>query len=93
MFDSNRSDDPLNSGDELIAVSQFKKRVVEVQNAESPLLEAARPLLRAASDMRSQQVHENMREFQDMLIREMKLFQNLAEQANVKKEHVIGCVS
>ena len=90
MFDSNRSDDPLNSGDELIAVSQFKKRVVEVQNSESPLLEAARPLLRAASDMRSQQVHENMREFQDMLIREMKLFQNLAEQANVKKEHVIA---
>lgn len=90
MFDSNNSENSLNALDATVATSEFKARLLEVQKANNPLLEAARTLLRAASDMRSHEIQDNMYDFRDMLEREVKLFQNLAEHAHIKREHIIA---
>ena len=90
MFESNNSDSSQNVLDTTIATSEFKARLIEVRQAQNPVLEAARTLLRAASDMRAQQIRDNMYDFQEMLVREVKIFQNLAEQAHVRREHIIA---
>ena len=90
MFESNNSDSSQNVLDTTIATSEFKVRLIEVRQAQNPVLEAARTLLRAASDMRAQQIRDNMYDFQEMLVREVKIFQNLAEQAHVRREHIIA---
>ena len=90
MFETNKTDNSLNALDATVATSEYKARLLEVQKASNPLLEAARTLLRAASDMRSYEIRDNMYEFRDMLEREIKLFQNLAEHAHTKREHIIA---
>ena len=90
MLESNNSDNSQNILDTTIATSEFKARLAEVRQAQNPLLEASRVLLRTASDMRAQQIRDNMHDFQDMLVREVKVFQNLAEQAHVRREHIIA---
>lgn len=72
-----------------MATSTVKVRLAEIKAAENHLLEAARPLLRVAADMRVIPMHEDMHTFQEFLVREIKIFQNLAEQAAIKREHII----
>ena len=53
MLESNNSDNSQNILDTTIATSEFKARLAEVRQAQNPLLEASRVLLRTASDMRA----------------------------------------
>jgi type VI secretion system protein ImpK len=73
-----------------LASSQIQKRLADIHQAKNPLLEAARPLLRAMSDMRLKAVEGDMESFRDMLVREVKVFQYLSEQAGIKKEHILA---
>ena len=73
-----------------LASSEIQQRLADINQAENPLLEAARPLLRLMSDMRIKKVDGDMKAFRDTLVREIKVFQHLAEQANIKKEHILA---
>ncbi|KVU84771.1 hypothetical protein WK76_24015 [Burkholderia ubonensis] len=69
----------------------FDERLVTVRAARNPLLEAARVLLRAQADMpeklSSKQAVASLR---DLLQQEMRIFQKLCEQANIRRDHMIG---
>lgn len=73
-----------------LASFEIQRRLADINQAENPLLEAARPLLRLMSDIRVKNVDGGMKAFRDTLVREVKIFQHLSEQAGIKKEHILA---
>lgn len=73
-----------------LAASEIQRRLADINQAENPLLEAARPLLRVMADMHVNDTDAELKPFRDMLVREVKIFQHLSEQAGIKKEHILA---
>lgn len=65
-------------------------RLAAIQAARNPLLEASRPLLRALADMPDQLDREGIRQLRLLLEQEVRLFQRFCEQANLRRDHVLG---
>lgn len=86
----NKSRDMNDMDSNAIAASEVQRRLQEIMAAENPLLEAASPLLRVMADMKIKQVEGDMQSFRDMLVREVKIFQYLSEQAGIKNEHILA---
>ncbi|KUY71979.1 type VI secretion system protein TssL, long form [Burkholderia sp. RF4-BP95] len=66
------------------------QRLNAVKVANNPLLEAARPLLRAQADMPDALGDSAGELLRRMLEHEMRVFQKLCEQANIRRDHMIG---
>jgi type VI secretion system protein ImpK len=71
-----------------LAVSEIQRRLADIRQAENPLLEAVHPLLRAMSDMRAKKVEGDIEAYRDMLVREVKIFLHLSEQAGINDRHI-----
>jgi type VI secretion system protein ImpK len=65
-------------------------RLAAIQEAQNPLLEAARPLLRALADMPDQLELHAVAQLHLMLRQEMNDFVQLCEQADIRHNHMIG---
>jgi len=65
-------------------------RLTSVLKADNPLLEAARPLLRALADMPDHLEADAIGPFRSMLEQEIRRFQKLCEQANIRRDHMLG---
>ncbi|KFG93451.1 hypothetical protein GQ56_0131825 [Burkholderia paludis] len=72
------------------AAVSFRDRLAAVEQAPNPLREAARPLLRALADMPDHLVAEETFALRDLLEQEVRTFQKLCEQANIRRDHTIG---
>lgn len=94
MFNTkNNSEKIPDSSDGLsneLASSEIQWRLVGIDQADNRLLEAARPLLRLISDVRIKKVDGDMEKFRNTMVREVKIFQHLSEQAGIKKEHILA---
>ena len=65
-------------------------RLIAIRAAKNPLLEAARPLLRAQADMPDDlECHEGDL-LRHLLKEEVRAFERLCEQANIRRDHMIG---
>ncbi|AEA65998.1 type VI secretion system OmpA/MotB family protein (plasmid) [Burkholderia gladioli BSR3] len=71
-------------------VVPFRERLIAVEQACNPLREAARPLLRALADMPDRLAPEETFALRDLLEHEVRTFQKLCEQANIRRDHTIG---
>jgi type VI secretion system protein ImpK len=65
-------------------------RLSAIAAAHNPLLEAARPLLRALADMPDQLDHDGIDQLRQLLEQEVRVFQKLCEQSNIRRDHMIG---
>lgn len=65
-------------------------RLRAIEQAQNPLLEAARPLLRALADMPDALDQRGIEQLHQLLKQEVRAFQRLCEQANVRRDHMIG---
>lgn len=70
--------------------TEFGVRLTAVQRAKNPLLEAARPLLRALADMPEYLEADAIALLRSLLEQELRVFQKLCEQANIRRDHMIG---
>jgi type VI secretion system protein ImpK len=68
----------------------YAARLDAVEKAHNPLLEAARPLLRALADMPADLDLRAIDELHLLLKQEVRIFQRLCEQANLRRDHMIG---
>nr|WP_230942947.1 type VI secretion system protein TssL, long form [Burkholderia vietnamiensis] len=69
----------------------FDQRLTAVRIARNPLLEAARVLLRALADMPGRLTsRQTIGSLRSLLELEMRVFQKLCEQANIRRDHMIG---
>ena len=66
------------------------KRLLAVQSAQNPLLEAASALLRAQADMPEHLEPEQILALHMLLDQEVRVFEKLCEQANIRRDHMIG---
>ncbi len=66
------------------------ERLSAVNQAANPLLEASRPLLRALADMPGELDQRGIEQLHQMLKLEVRTFQRLCEQANIRRDHMIG---
>lgn len=72
-------------------VDQTQLRLARIQGAANPLLEAARPQLRALAEMpQSVGSLEEVGHWRELLVREVRQFQSLCDQANLRREHVLA---
>ncbi len=67
----------------------FDARLAAVEHAPNPLLEAARPLLRAIADMPAQLELREIDQLHLLLKQETRVFQRLCEQANIRRDHMV----
>ncbi|WP_404985688.1 type VI secretion system protein TssL, long form [Caballeronia sp. LZ034LL] len=65
-------------------------RLRAILAARNPLLEAARPLLRALAEIPDRLDQTGMRAFRQLLVDEVRNFQRLCEQANIRRDHMLG---
>ncbi|OWJ63499.1 hypothetical protein BWU74_01655 [Paraburkholderia caledonica] len=65
-------------------------RLAAINAARNPLLEAARPLLRVLADMPAQLDAEAVEQFRLLLGQEVRVFQKLCDQANIRRDHMLG---
>ncbi len=65
-------------------------RLAAIGAAPNPLLEAARPLLRVLGEMPVQLEPDAVEQFRQLLAQEMREFQNLCDQANIRRDHMLG---
>ncbi|ATF33858.1 type VI secretion system protein TssL [Burkholderia thailandensis] len=65
-------------------------RLAAIRLARNPLLEAARPLLRALADMPDRLDRDDIPQLRLLLEQEVRLFQRLCEQANIRRDHMLG---
>jgi type VI secretion system protein ImpK len=65
-------------------------RLNVVEQAQNPLLEAARVLLRALADMPNDLDLHAIDQLHLLLKQEVRVFQRLCEQANIRRDHMIG---
>nr|WP_244106463.1 type VI secretion system protein TssL, long form [Burkholderia anthina] len=73
--------------------SGFDARLAAVKNAANPLLEAARPLLRAQADipgLPEETSYDTAIGLRELLVSEVQLFDRLCTQANIRRDHAIG---
>lgn len=68
----------------------FHERLIAVQQARNPLLEAARPLIRALAEMPKHLDKDEPLALRMLLEQEVRTFQKLCEQANIRRDHMIG---
>ncbi|QGZ64549.1 type VI secretion system protein TssL, long form [Paraburkholderia acidisoli] len=72
------------------AAEPAASRLRATEQAQNPLLEAARPLLRALADMPDAMDQRGIEQLHLLLKQEVRAFQRLCEQANVRRDHMIG---
>ncbi|WP_353552690.1 type VI secretion system protein TssL, long form [Paraburkholderia terrae] len=65
-------------------------RLRTIEGARNPLLEAARPLLRALADVPNDLDSKTIDQLHVLLKQEMRVFQRLCEQARIRRDHMIG---
>lgn len=65
-------------------------RLAAIKAAGNPLLEAARPLLRALADMPKALDHERVEQLRGLLEQEVRAFQKLCDQASIRRDHMLG---
>ncbi|OMG75195.1 type VI secretion system protein TssL, long form [Burkholderia ubonensis] len=65
-------------------------RLDAIAAASNPLLEAARPLLRALSDIPDELDPEGVEQLRNLLEQEVRTFQQLCAQANIRRDHMLG---
>ncbi|WP_350029230.1 type VI secretion system protein TssL, long form [Caballeronia sp. AZ10_KS36] len=65
-------------------------RLRAMEGAKNPLLEAARVLLRALADMPNDLDLQGIDQLHLLLKQEVRIFQRLCEQANIRRDHMIG---
>lgn len=67
-------------------------RLAAIKAAENPLLAASQPLLRVLADMPTQldPPDSGMESLRDLLGRELRDYQTLCDQANLRREHVLA---
>lgn len=70
--------------------TESSARLTAVQNAKKPLLEAASPLLRAQADMPEYLEADAIPELRSLLEHEIRTFQKLCEQTNIRRDHMLG---
>ncbi|WP_408531122.1 type VI secretion system protein TssL, long form [Paraburkholderia nemoris] len=70
--------------------TESSARLTAVQNAKNPLLEAASPLLRAQADMPEYLEADAIPELRSLLEHEIRTFQKLCEQTNIRRDHMLG---
>ncbi|QCP54386.1 type VI secretion system protein TssL [Trinickia violacea] len=75
---------------ELPPGESLTERLAGVKAASNPLLEAARPMLRALADVPMQLDHERVEQLRDLLEQEVRTFQRLCEQASIRRDHMLG---
>lgn len=79
------------SDDMFEPIDQTQLRLARIQGAANPLLEAAQPLLRALAEMpQSVGSLEEVGHWRELLVREVRQFQSLCDQANLRREHVLA---
>ncbi|HEY4311287.1 MAG TPA: type VI secretion system protein TssL, long form [Pirellulales bacterium] len=66
------------------------QRLNAIRAARNPLLEAARPLLRAQADMPDKLDSHASELLRQMLEQELRIFLKLCEQANIRRDHMVG---
>jgi type VI secretion system protein ImpK len=82
------SDDPPL---ELPAPENPAHRLVAIRAAQNPLLEASRVLLRALADMPQRLDSKSaVAAFRMALEQEVRIFESLCEQANIRRDHTLG---
>jgi type VI secretion system protein ImpK len=67
-----------------------QERLAAIKAAGNPLLETARPLLRALADMPVQLDPGRVELLRDLLEQEVRAFQKLCEQASIRRDHMLG---
>lgn len=65
-------------------------RLLAIKGATNPLLEAARPLLRAMGEMPDKLDPDGVELLRAVLEQELRAFQKLCDQANVRRDHMLG---
>ncbi|HEX7933496.1 MAG TPA: type VI secretion system protein TssL, long form [Paraburkholderia sp.] len=65
-------------------------RLAAIAAAPNPLLEAARPLLRVLGEMPVHLEPDAVEQFRQLLAQEMRAFQKLCDQANIRRDHMLG---
>jgi len=65
-------------------------RLRAIEQAQNALLEASRPLLRALADMPDALDQRGIEQLHQLLKQEVRAFQRLCEQANIRRDHMIG---
>ncbi|SEJ70119.1 type VI secretion system protein TssL, long form [Paraburkholderia tropica] len=65
-------------------------RMQAIEKAANPLLEAARPLLRALADMPRELDQVAINQLHLLLKQEVRVFQRLCELTNIRRDHMIG---
>lgn len=68
----------------------IRERLIAVLQARNPLLEAARPLIRALAEMPEQLGKDEPLALRLLLEQEVRTFQKVCEQANIRRDHMIG---
>nr|WP_175010320.1 type VI secretion system protein TssL, long form [Burkholderia lata] len=69
----------------------FEQRLAKVKAASNPLLEASRVLLRAQADMpETFESKDATVLLRTLLVEEVRVFERLCEQANIRRDHMIG---
>lgn len=73
-----------------VPAENFGHRLDKVKAAQNPLLEAARVLLRALADMPDDLAVKEAEILRSLLEQEIHTFQKLCDQANIRRDHMIG---
>ncbi|WP_175916482.1 MULTISPECIES: type VI secretion system protein TssL, long form [unclassified Burkholderia] len=69
----------------------FDQRLAAVRVARNPLIEASRVLLRAQADMPDKLTsNQAIARLKSLLEQEVRVFEKLCEQANIRRDHMIG---
>ncbi|MFM0340879.1 type VI secretion system protein TssL, long form [Paraburkholderia fungorum] len=97
---NNSTNDPVATADARIPPTQRRAipsppansatRLTTITTAKNPLLEAARPLLRALTDLPDYLESDAIAQLRLLLEQELRVFQKLCEQTNIRRDHVIG---
>jgi type VI secretion system protein ImpK len=65
-------------------------RLSAIKDAANPLLEAARPLLRAMGEMPDSLDRDGVAQLRAVLEQEVRSFQKLCDQADIRRDHMLG---
>lgn len=74
----------------LDASQNLEQRLGEILAARNPFLEASKPLLRALADMPDQLDESGMLGWRKVLEEEIQTFGHLCDQANLRRDHMLG---
>jgi type VI secretion system protein ImpK len=66
------------------------ERLAAIRAARNPLLEAARPLLRALADLPDQLEKDGIDQLRVLLEQEVRGFQKLCDQISIRRDHMLG---